>query len=229
MEKDKKRELREKNDTILKMFVLSDTMHLTNEEFGALVRIVMIEDDRKDKRYEGMKGFVLNEFKKKEQEWTKSFEQLTENNKTLISAFSTVFGQANKSHNSFLNLSKQYNNDDKNSNGTQGNSEGTGDSKTNTDTGTPTGTETPTESDLEGEEWITKTLKIYNEIENKDEYYMLEFRKKNENNIPTDDEMNMINYYDILKILEAGTLDNWSMKWKTYIGIEEELGEGETK
>lgn len=216
--KKKKRELREKNDTILKMSVLSDTMHLTNEEFGALIRMVMTEDDRENKRYDGMKGFVLNEFKKKEQEWEKSFEQLTKNNKTLISAFSTVFGKADKSHTSFLQFKEQYENND---NGTQGSSKGTGDGKTNTDTGTPTGTENPTESDLEGEEWEMKTIMIFNENTNQEEKWTIEYQKKNENNVPDETINNHYNYDDIIKILDAGYEDGWEKYWEDYLESED--------
>lgn len=185
--KKKKRELREKNDTILKMSVLSDTMHLTNEEFGALIRMVMTEDDRDDKRYNGMKGFVLNEFKKKEQEWEKSFEQLTENNKTLISAFSTVFGKADKSHTSFLQFKEQYENND---NGTQG--------------------------DLDGEEWITKDIMIFNEEKNELEKWQIEFQKKNENNIPNE-EINNLSYDEIIRTMNAGYENYWNKHWKKYL------------
>lgn len=216
--KKKKRELREKNDTILKMSVLSDTMHLTNEEFGALIRRVMTEDDRENKRYDGMKGFVLNEFKKKEQEWEKSFEQLTGNNKTLISAFSTVFGKADKSHTSFLQFKEQYENNDNN---TQGNSKGTGDDKTNTDTGTQAGTEKPTESDLEGEEWEMKTIIIFNENTNQEEKWTIEYQKKNEKNTPNETINNHYPYNDIMKILDAGYEDEWKKYWEDYLQDEE--------
>ena len=216
--KSKKRELREKNDTILKMSVLSDTMHLSNEEFGALVRMVMTEDDRENKRYEGMKGFVLNEFKNREQEWAKSFEQLTERNKTLISAFSTVFGKADKSHTSFLNLKKQYENDD---NDDKGNSEGTQGDKTNADTGTPTEQENGIQGDLEGEEWEMKTIMIFNENTNQEEKWTIEYQKKNENNVPDETINNHYNYDDIMKILDAGYEDEWKKYWEDYLESEE--------
>ena len=216
MANNKKRELREKNDTILKMFILSDTMHLTNEEFGALIRKVMREDDRKDKRYEELKGFVLNEFLKKEQEWEKSFNELTEKNKTMISAFSTVYGQANKSHNSFLSLSKQYDNDNDDSDGTQDTQNDTQDDKTNTGTETPTEQENGIQGDLEGEEWETKNMKIFNTEKDMYENWLIEYQKKNEKNIPSE-EIQTYEYDEIIKIMNNGYEDSWNQHWKNYL------------
>ena len=46
--------MRRKNDTLIKYFQLANTMFLTNEEFGALVRKIMIEDDKNGIRYENI-------------------------------------------------------------------------------------------------------------------------------------------------------------------------------
>lgn len=44
--------MRVKNDTCIKSYQLTNTMFLTNEEFGMLIRKLMIEDDEEGFRYD---------------------------------------------------------------------------------------------------------------------------------------------------------------------------------
>lgn len=105
--------MRIKNDTIIKWRNLKETMNLTNEEFGILIRNVMIEDDAKGIRYEHIPERALKFYIKKEKEWIDEFDELCEKNPKLIQAFLTVFGQASHSHRAFDQKQKEYDEKDK--------------------------------------------------------------------------------------------------------------------
>ena len=104
--------MRIKNDTILKWRNLADTMYLSNEEFGALIRNVMIEDDTKDIRHDYIPKDVLKYLLEKEEEWRKDFSELYSKNPQLIQAFITVYGQASHSHRAFDKLQEKYDTED---------------------------------------------------------------------------------------------------------------------
>ena len=104
--------MRIKNDTIIKWSNLAATMYLSNEEFGALIRNVMIEDDIKGIRHDYIPEDALKFLKEKEEEWQKDFSELSSKNPQLIQAFITVFGQASHSHRAFDKLQEKYDTED---------------------------------------------------------------------------------------------------------------------
>ena len=104
--------MRIKKDVLIKTYVLANTMHLTNEEFGALMRNVIIEEDTNDSRYENVAELLLDIFKSKESEWKQDLEKLLTLNPTLVSAYSLVYGQAKNSRLSFEKLQDRYNEKD---------------------------------------------------------------------------------------------------------------------
>ena len=110
--KNRKRRLRQKNDTLIKWFQLSQTIYLTNEEFGAVVRQVMIHDDKEEKRYENLTEEAIEELKEAEKKWKEEFEILKFRNPMVKAGFNSLCLQVNKSTEGFNNLAKRLNKDD---------------------------------------------------------------------------------------------------------------------
>lgn len=100
--------MRVKNDTIIKWSNLAATMYLTNEEFGALIRNVMIEDDKDNLHHQFVPEVALKFLKEKEEEWINDYSELNNKNPQLTQAFITVFGQVNHSHRAFDKLQEKY-------------------------------------------------------------------------------------------------------------------------
>ena len=69
--------MREKQDSLFKSNILNKTSHLTREQFGILITMAMIEDDKlTEKRYEDIDGIFLESYIKKEEEWKKEFNEI---------------------------------------------------------------------------------------------------------------------------------------------------------
>lgn len=112
--KNRKRRLRQKNDTLIKWFQLANTIYLNQEEFGATVRQVMIHDDKEGKRYENLTEEAIEELKEAEKKWKEEFETLKLRNPMVKAGFNSLCLQVNKSTESFNNLAKRLNKDDDN-------------------------------------------------------------------------------------------------------------------
>lgn len=96
--------MRRKNDTLIKYFQLANTMFLTNEEFGALVRKIMIEDDKNEIRYENIDEETKEDLKRLEKQWKEDFKNLKKKNPLVASANASMSIQVKKSTKSFNDL-----------------------------------------------------------------------------------------------------------------------------
>lgn len=104
--------MRIKKDTILKVNTLSATQHLTNEEYGALIRYIQIQDDKDGYRYESLQGIFLSAFQKWEKELSEDFEKKVLINPSILSAYSNIFKQVSHSRQKFEELQKRYDEED---------------------------------------------------------------------------------------------------------------------
>ena len=96
--------MRVKNDTCIKSYQLTNTMFLTNEEFGMLIRKLMIEDDEEGFRYDVDKD-IKTEYINCEKTWLNEFEEAKKNNPILKQAYMILRGQTQKSRKAFEDLS----------------------------------------------------------------------------------------------------------------------------
>lgn len=96
-----------KNDTCIKAYQLINTMELTNEEFGLLVRKILIEDDNKETRFETINEVIKKAYLRKEEKWLKEFDEMIENKAHIISSYCTMLGQTTKSRKAFENWQDQ--------------------------------------------------------------------------------------------------------------------------
>lgn len=229
--------MRNKKDTCFKWHLLGKIYEADLNDIGLMYLIAQIKDDKENLRYELIEEELLDEYIEMEQKWLKLHQEKMKKDNMYKYMFSSINGQRKSSTDNFYreverrkkrmkelgeedNLEEIQKSNTIAQNSTQGNSEGTGDSKTNTDTGTPTGTESSKESDLEGEEWITKNIMIYNDEKQELEKWPVEFQKKNENNIPNE-EINNFSYDEIIRTMNAGYENYWNKHWKYYLDEEE--------
>lgn len=99
--------MRVKNDTCIKSYQLTNTMFLTNEEFGMLIRKLMIEDDEEGFRYDVDKD-IKTEYINCEKTWLDEFEEAKKNNPILKQAYMILRGQTQKSRKAFEDLQKVF-------------------------------------------------------------------------------------------------------------------------
>lgn len=104
--------MRKKNDTLIKYFQLANTMYLTNEEFGILIRKVMLNDDTTGTRYENLDAESTADLKAIEKEWTEDYIRIRKNNPMIAQAFSGLSIQVNNSTKSYNLLRERLNKDD---------------------------------------------------------------------------------------------------------------------
>ena len=104
--------MRIKKDTILKVNTLAATQHLTNEEYGALIRYIQIQDDRDGYRYEDLKGIYLTAFRKWEEKTAEEFEKMALINPSILSAHNNIFKQVSHSRRKFEEMQDRYNEED---------------------------------------------------------------------------------------------------------------------
>lgn len=187
--------MRIKKDVLIKTYVLANTMHLTNEEFGALMRNVLIEEDTNDSRYENVAELLLDIFKSKESEWKQDLEKLLTLNPTLVSAYSLVYGQAKNSRLSFEKLQDRYNEKDNAAKKLK---------------------------DKPKAKTIDKTYTFnFNSVGEGQE--IARAPKENENNLPDSEHIQeLIGLYDldpfaISDIFKAGNEDEWKQNYRNYI------------
>lgn len=155
--------MRRKNDTLIKYFQLANTMFLTNEEFGALVRKIMIEDDKNEIRYENIDEETKEDLKRLEKQWKEDFKNLKKKNPLVASANASMSIQVKKSTKSFNDLVNKIENKKKTT------ETKTEEKKTGTTTGTTTTrttTETTEQKDYSYSEdgYVILSEKAYEEI-----------------------------------------------------------------
>ena len=171
--------MRRKNDTLIKYFQLANTMFLTNEEFGALVRKIMIEDDKNEIRYENIDEETKEDLKRLEKQWKEDFKNLKKKNPLVASANASMSIQVKKSTKSFNDLvnkieNKKKTTETKTEETTAGKTTGT--TTTETTTTETTTTETTTEKTTAEEKekrdysyskdgYVILSEKAYEEIE----------------------------------------------------------------
>lgn len=93
--------MRVKNDVCIKMYQLANTMFLSNEEFGLLVRKVMIDDDVNNMRYENLDGSILSSYEEMEKAWEQKFEEMSAKSPIVSQAYNTLHGQTSQSRKAF--------------------------------------------------------------------------------------------------------------------------------
>ena len=102
--------MRRKNDVLIKYFQLANTMFLTNEEFGALVRKIIIEDDADEIRYENLDGETAFFLQTAEERWEQEYDALLKKNPLIISAKASLSHQVNNSTRAFQALRERLEN-----------------------------------------------------------------------------------------------------------------------
>lgn len=102
--------MRRKNDILIKYFQLANTMFLSHEALGLLVRRIIIEDDVNGLRYENLDEDTANELRRVEQRWETEYQTLRKNNPMVIQAKSSLSVQVNKSTKAFEALRQRLNN-----------------------------------------------------------------------------------------------------------------------
>ena len=108
--------MRRKNDVLIKYFQLANTMFLTNEEFGVLVRRIIMEDDADEIRYENLDGQTAQFLAQAEKQWEQDYNALLKKNPMVISAKASLSHQVNNSTRAFQALRERL--DNKNIDGT---------------------------------------------------------------------------------------------------------------
>ena len=148
--------MRRKNDTLIKYFQLANTMFLTNEEFGALVRKIMIEDDKNGIRYENIDEETKEDLKRLEKKWKEDFNNLRKKNPLVASGNASMSVQVKKSTKGFNDLVNKIENKKKTTAGT-----------TTETTTTKTTTETKEQKDYSYSEegYVILSAKAYEEIQ----------------------------------------------------------------
>lgn len=188
--------MRIKKDTILKTYILSNTQHLSNEEFGILIRNVMLEDDKDKYRYENLSGLLLDIFKKNEKQWKEDLEKVFLTNPTIISAYSLVFGQANNSRKAFDNMQDRYNEKDKQAK-----------KKKEEDT------EFIEQQNNEFKELTFNTNYFINK-----KTYTATYKAEYENNVPNEEEIADLSFNTdndtLIKLIEIGNEEEWKRHYE---------------
>lgn len=102
--------MRIKNDTVFKHYIIPETMDLTNEQLGALIRKVMIDNDDKQgqQRYVDQDEEIIEYCKEKEEEWENDFKKMIKN-PIVRSAYTILKGQVGKSERAFREAVKRTN------------------------------------------------------------------------------------------------------------------------
>lgn len=105
--------MRIKNDVVIKYYQLVNTMNLSNEDLGLILRNLIIEEDKNKIRYENANPRLLTIVEKKEKEWSEEFEKKLEEDERFASAYYTLSGQVKNSHSAFKKKQKEYDEKDK--------------------------------------------------------------------------------------------------------------------
>lgn len=102
--------MRKKKDILIKMHNLVNTMYLTNEEFGIIVRLSMLFDDANEDRYECVNERTIEKAKIIEEQWMKEFEVMIERKPELDTYLNMICSQAKKSRKAFYDLQRNMDN-----------------------------------------------------------------------------------------------------------------------
>lgn len=101
--------MRIKKDSLIKYMQLANTMYLTNEEFGALIRKTMLDDDTNGYRYENLDDETVNDLKEFEQQWLYDYQRLRKKNPMVAGANATVGSQVKHSTKAFYDQQERIN------------------------------------------------------------------------------------------------------------------------
>ena len=93
--------MRRKNDVVIKYYQLANTMFLSNEEFGVLIRKIIMDDDTSGIRYENLDEDTVQDLKDMEQEWKFDYQEARRKNPMLGAANSMLHGQVKNSKDAF--------------------------------------------------------------------------------------------------------------------------------
>ena len=107
--------MRRKSDILIKYFQLPNTMFLSHEALGLLVRRMIIETDVTGLRYENLDEETANELRRMEQQWENDYQTFRKSNPMFIQAKSSLSVQVNKSNKAFEALRQRL--DEKNLDG----------------------------------------------------------------------------------------------------------------
>lgn len=200
--------MREKQDSLFKSNILNKTSHLTREQFGILITIAMIEDDKlTEKRYEDIDDIFLESYIKKEEEWKNEFDKII-NDPILMNAYNIIFGSAKKSRKGYNELKEKLEKQD---------------NKKET---------------KEDKEFIEQQNKEYDKMKLKTNYfinkrtYTATYKAEYENNVPTENDLADLEYSidkeTLIKLIEIGNKEEWKRHYEEILNelqIEEQLKE----
>lgn len=101
--------MRIKKDSLIKYIQLANTMYLTNEEFGALIRKTMLDDDTNGYRYENLDDETVSDLKEFEQQWLYDYQRLRKKNPMVAGANATIGSQVKHSTKAFYEQQERIN------------------------------------------------------------------------------------------------------------------------
>ena len=81
-------------------------MFFSNEEFGILIRKIIIDDDDNFSRFETLNSMTKETYLKKEKEWLKDFENTVNKNPLILQPYNTIYGQLLKSKKAYYRYGK---------------------------------------------------------------------------------------------------------------------------
>ncbi len=195
--------MRIKKDLIIKYYQSRHLATLSFEEMGALLILLLKEQDTDGLRFEKMGTYTIQSIKDNEADAEKLRRELPPNRRAIFeTAFDTINGQAEYSKAAFLRLQKSY--------------EGKDDR---------TETESRIKSILENVKTIDRTYTL-NFSEGITEKFVARALKENEINLPSEKRLQEIvdeidlGYFEMLDIFEKANTDEWNkdiekyMEWK---------------
>lgn len=200
--------MREKQDSLFKSNILNKTSHLTREQFGILITIAMIEDDKlTEKRYEDIDGIFLKSYIKKEEEWKKEFNEII-NDPVIMNAYNIIFGSAKKSRKGYNDLKAKLEKPD--------------DEKEKKED-----TEFIEKQNTEIKEMTFNTNYFINK-----KTYTANYTAEYENNVPTENDIADLEYSidkeTLIKLIEKGNAEEWKRHYEEILNelqTEEQLKE----
>ena len=186
--------MREKQDSLFKSNILNKTSHLTREQFGILITIAMIEDDKlTEKRYEDIDDIFLESYIKKEEEWKKEFNEII-NDPVIMNAYNIIFGSAKKSRKGYNELKEKLEKQDSKKEKTED-------------------TEFIEKQNTEIKEMKFKTNYFINK-----KTYTATYKAEYENNVPLEEEIADLSFNTdgntLIKLIEKGNAEEWKRHYE---------------
>ncbi len=196
--------MRIKKDLIIKYYQSRHLATLSFEEIGALLILLLKEQDTDGLRFEKMGTYTIQSIKDNEANAEKLRRELPSNRRAIFeTAFDTLNGQAEYSKAAFLRLQKSH--------------EGKDDR---------TETESRIKSIFENVKTIDRTYTL-NFSEGITEKFVARALKENEINLPSEkrlqeivDEIDLC-YFEMLDIFEKANTDEWNENIENYIPKDE--------